>query len=42
VTEDRFGAAAVIAISALLAAARDGYTLALATMSQAVFNTIFG
>jgi tripartite-type tricarboxylate transporter receptor subunit TctC len=38
VTEDRPGAAGMIAISALLAAARDGYTLALATMSQAVFN----
>jgi tripartite-type tricarboxylate transporter receptor subunit TctC len=38
VTEDRPGAGGVIAISALLAAARDGYTLALATMSQAVFN----
>jgi tripartite-type tricarboxylate transporter receptor subunit TctC len=39
VTEDRPGAAGVIAINALLAAARDGYTLALATMSQAVFNS---
>jgi tripartite-type tricarboxylate transporter receptor subunit TctC len=41
VTEDRPGAAGMIAISALLAAARDGYTLALATMSQAVFNRYF-
>jgi tripartite-type tricarboxylate transporter receptor subunit TctC len=39
VTEDRPGAAGVIAINALLGAARDGYTLALATMSQAVFNS---
>jgi tripartite-type tricarboxylate transporter receptor subunit TctC len=38
VTEDRPGAAGVIAISGLLAPARDGYTIALATMSQAVFN----
>jgi tripartite-type tricarboxylate transporter receptor subunit TctC len=38
VTEDRPGAAGAIAISGLLAAPRDGYTLALATMSQVVFN----
>ena len=38
-TEDRPGAAGVIAINSLLAAARDGYTLALATMSQTVFNS---
>jgi tripartite-type tricarboxylate transporter receptor subunit TctC len=39
VVENRPGAAGSIAISALLQSAPDGHTLALATMSQAVFNT---
>jgi tripartite-type tricarboxylate transporter receptor subunit TctC len=39
VVENRPGAGGILAISALLAAARDGYTFALATMSQAVFNS---
>jgi tripartite-type tricarboxylate transporter receptor subunit TctC len=38
VVENRPGAAGSIAISALLQSAPDGHTLALATMSQAVFN----
>jgi len=38
VVENRPGAAGSIAISALLHSPADGYTLALATMSQAVFN----
>jgi tripartite-type tricarboxylate transporter receptor subunit TctC len=39
VVENRPGAAGSIAMSALLQSAADGHTLALATMSQAVFNT---
>jgi tripartite-type tricarboxylate transporter receptor subunit TctC len=39
VVENRPGAAGSVAISALLQSAADGHTLALATMSQAVFNT---
>lgn len=38
VVENRPGAAGSVAISALLQAPADGHTLALATMSQAVFN----
>lgn len=38
VVENRPGAAGSIAMSALLQSAADGHTLALATMSQAVFN----
>jgi tripartite-type tricarboxylate transporter receptor subunit TctC len=38
VVENRPGAAGGVAISALLQSAADGHTLALATMSQAVFN----
>jgi tripartite-type tricarboxylate transporter receptor subunit TctC len=38
VVENRPGAAGSVAMSALLQSAADGYTLALATMSQAVFN----
>ena len=39
VVENRPGAAGSLAMSALLQSAADGQTLALATMSQAVFNT---
>jgi tripartite-type tricarboxylate transporter receptor subunit TctC len=39
VVEDHPGAGGAIAIDTLLARAHDGYTVALATMSQAVFNT---
>jgi len=39
VVENRPGAAGSIAIEAMLRAPADGYTLALATMSQAVFNS---
>jgi tripartite-type tricarboxylate transporter receptor subunit TctC len=39
VVEDRPGASGIIAMQALVGAAADGYTIALATMSQAVFNT---
>jgi tripartite-type tricarboxylate transporter receptor subunit TctC len=39
VVDNRPGAAGSIAIGALLAGKPDGYTLALATMSQAVFNS---
>jgi tripartite-type tricarboxylate transporter receptor subunit TctC len=39
VVDNRPGAAGGIAMSALLHSAADGHTLALATMSQAVFNT---
>ena len=38
-TENRPGAGGAIAISSLLTAAPDGHTLAIATMSQAVFNS---
>lgn len=38
VVENRAGAAGSVAISALLQSTPDGHTLALATMSQAVFN----
>src|SRR5262245_3017794 len=39
VIENRPGAAGAIAINGMLAAEPDGYTFALATMSQAVFNS---
>lgn len=39
VVENRPGAAGIIAMEALSRSAADGYTLALATMSQAVFNS---
>jgi len=39
VVENRAGASGMIAMQALIAGAPDGYTLALATMSQAVFNS---
>jgi len=39
VVEDRPGAAGIIAMEALSRSAPDGYTLALATMSQAVFDS---
>ncbi|KNZ33906.1 MAG: hypothetical protein AD742_04090 [Methylibium sp. NZG] len=39
VVDNRPGAAGSVAMSALLQSAPDGHTLALATMSQAVFNT---
>lgn len=39
IVENRPGAAGAIAINSLLASDPDGHTLALATMSQAVFNT---
>ena len=38
VIENRPGAAGIVAMESLKRAAPDGYTLALATMSQAVFN----
>jgi tripartite-type tricarboxylate transporter receptor subunit TctC len=39
IVDNRPGAAGSIAMSALVAAKPDGYTIALATMSQAVFNS---
>jgi tripartite-type tricarboxylate transporter receptor subunit TctC len=39
IVENRPGASGMIAMQALVGSAPDGYTLALATMSQAVFNT---
>jgi tripartite-type tricarboxylate transporter receptor subunit TctC len=39
IVDNRPGAAGGVAMSALLQSAADGHTLALATMSQAVFNT---
>ncbi len=39
VVEDRPGASGIIAMQSLIVAPADGYTLALATMSQAVFNS---
>jgi len=38
VVENKPGAAGIVAMQALTRAAPDGYTLAVATMSQAVFN----
>jgi len=38
VVDDRPGASGIIAMQALISAPADGYTIALATMSQAVFN----
>ena len=38
VVDDRPGASGILAMQALVAAAPDGYTIALATISQAVFN----
>src|SRR5207248_4498531 len=38
VVENKPGAAGIVAMQALMRAAPDGYTLAVATMSQAVFN----
>lgn len=39
VVDDRPGASGILAMQALIAAAADGYTIALATISQAVFNS---
>jgi tripartite-type tricarboxylate transporter receptor subunit TctC len=39
VVDDRPGASGIIAMQGLINAPADGYTIALATMSQAVFNT---
>jgi len=39
VVDDRPGASGILAMQALLAAPADGYTIALATISQAVFNS---
>lgn len=39
VVEDKPGAAGIVAMESLTRSAPDGYTLALATMSQAVFNS---
>jgi tripartite-type tricarboxylate transporter receptor subunit TctC len=39
VVDDRPGASGIIAMQGLVSAPADGYTIALATMSQAVFNT---
>jgi tripartite-type tricarboxylate transporter receptor subunit TctC len=39
VVDDRPGASGIIAMQALISAPADGYTIGLATMSQAVFNT---
>ena len=39
IVDDRPGASGIIAMQGLVGASADGYTIALATMSQAVFNT---